>query len=91
MLRYYVLCRDIVAKLGPEVVSRTPLQPIPNPDIKASQLLSFEATEQRRIPDISTEEGFCEIRASHGALGRFPGREVMGIMKAYMHTCSSSV
>ena len=42
--------------------------------------------EQANVAGTETGRDFCEIRSAYGALGRFPGREVMGIIKEYMRT-----
>ena len=78
-------CRDVVTRLGAEV-NRLPLGQIQNPDLaaKAHPQSSSSLADQRYSDSVRHMASFCEISAAHGALGRFPGREVMCIVKDYM-------
>lgn len=83
-----MLSRDIAAKLGSNFVSSIPLEAIRNPD--SAEVPKFQISsqpmKQRSSSDVRTAAYFCENGAAYGALGRFPGREVMGIIKDYMHS-----
>ena len=66
------------------------LDPILNPDVGAEMhLLSTSLScEHGSIDSTGTGGGFCEISNAHGALGRFPGREVMRVISTYMRSYS---
>lgn len=79
-------CRDVVTRLGAEEVDRLFLGHIQNPDpaAKAHPQSSFSPADQDCCNSVRHTASFCEISAANGALGRFPGREVMCIVKDYM-------
>ena len=81
------LCRDVAARLGEAHLSAIPLEPIANPGLGAEAHSLDNAMPYAQGSSASTAgKGFCEISSSNGALGRFPGRELMGIVKEYMHS-----
>lgn len=85
------LCRKIAARLGYAYLSSIALVPILNPNLDAETRLipSSQSHRQGNIASTAKGRGFCEICSAHGALGRFPGREVMGVIKEYMRSYSS--
>ncbi|CAL5223026.1 g5481 [Coccomyxa viridis] len=79
--------RDVAARLGEAHLSAIPLEPIANPGLGAEAHSLDNAMPYAQGSSASTAgKGFCEISSSNGALGRFPGRELMGIVKEYMHS-----
>lgn len=76
----------MVTRLGAEEVNRLPLGHIQNPDsaAKAHPQSDSSLVDQHCSDSVRHTASFCEISAAHGALGRFPGREVMCIVKEYM-------
>ncbi len=83
-----MFCRDAVTRLGADKVDRLHLGHIQNPDsaAKAQPQSSSSLANQHRSDSVRHTATFCEISAAHGALGRFPGREVMCIVKEYMNS-----
>lgn len=90
----FALCRlqDFVGAVGGEsVVLANPLDPFPLPSNKADEDLSEnlgleEEKGSKPIKAFSGDSvfGFNEIAAARGCLGRFPGGEMMGIIKTFL-------
>ncbi|XP_058112349.1 uncharacterized protein LOC131255618 isoform X2 [Magnolia sinica] len=91
----FALCRlaDYVSAVGGEaVVMGTPLDSFPLPSIEAGEDLreDFEVSEENRREGSKAFGGDSvsqcdEIAAARGCLGRFPGSEMMGIIKTFIH------
>lgn len=91
----FAICRlqDFVAALGGEsCFLETSLEPFPLPVIQSEDDLSYESINEglkqgsRNSPAYKgdTVSEFNEIAAARGLLGRFPGSEMMGIIKAFL-------
>nr|XP_027119690.1 uncharacterized protein LOC113736783 [Coffea arabica]XP_027119691.1 uncharacterized protein LOC113736783 [Coffea arabica] len=89
----FTLCQleDFVGALGEVLLSETSLEPFPLPVISASEdimddLGNQESTKSKQAKAFSGDSVcvFDEIAAARGCLGRFPGSEMMGIIKAYL-------
>ncbi|XP_077219040.1 uncharacterized protein LOC143853192 [Tasmannia lanceolata] len=90
----FTLCRlvDYVGAVGGEtVVMATPLDAFPLPKVEAGEDLKedFEVSEDSKSKDCKAFAGdsvceFSEIAASRGCLGRFPGSEMMGVIKKFL-------
>lgn len=89
----FTLCRlkDFVGALGGEsVLLETSLDPFPLPTIKAGEDITDDSLMQDpRNKQFKACAGdsvceFHELAATRGCLGRFPGSEMMGIIKTYM-------
>ncbi|KAK1296446.1 hypothetical protein QJS10_CPB15g00942 [Acorus calamus] len=90
----FTLCRleDFVgASGGEEIIMQTSLETFPLPSVKAGEDLNevFEVSEENRRKrskafggDLVSE--FSEIAAARGCLGRFPGSEMMGVIKKFV-------
>lgn len=83
--------KDFVDAVGGEsVVMETPLDPFPLPTVKADEDLTEDIkTEKQKSKQSKAFSGdsvceFNEIAAARGCLGRFPGGEMMGIIKTYL-------
>ena len=81
-----MLRREVVTNLGQERYSRAALEPIGNPNVVQESTANPEPhfTEQQDNDSERSAASFCEASAAHGALGRFPGREVMGVIRSYI-------
>ncbi|KAK8542786.1 hypothetical protein V6N13_136667 [Hibiscus sabdariffa] len=90
----FTMCRlkDFVGAIGGEsVVLETSLDPFPLPTVKACEDLNediaLEAERQcKQVQSFSGDSVFelNEIAAARGSLGRFPGGEMMGIVKRFL-------
>ncbi|KAK1310318.1 hypothetical protein QJS10_CPA08g01709 [Acorus calamus] len=90
----FTLCRleDFVgASGGEEVIRQTSLETFPLPSVKTGEALNkvFEVSEENQRKrskafggDLVSE--FSEIAAARGCLGRFPGSEMMGVIKKFV-------
>ena len=88
----FALCRlrDYVGAIGEDNVMDTPLDDFPLPSVKSGDDLvdNLESTEHK--PDqLKAFSGdsvyeFNEIATARGCLGRFPGGEMMGIIKKFI-------
>lgn len=95
----FSICRlkDFVGAIGESVIRETSLDPFPLPSVKSGEDLAF---------DLETEEkdGKCsqsysgdsvyesnEIAAARGCLGRFPGGEMMGIIKNFLNLDAEAI
>ncbi|KAM7527686.1 hypothetical protein LguiB_031096 [Lonicera macranthoides] len=88
----FTLCRlkDYVCALGGEsALLKIPLDPFPLPTVKAGEdLVDNEGTEkeEEKVRAFSGDSvwEFNEIASARGCLGRFPGGEMMGIIKTFL-------
>lgn len=89
----FAMCRlkDFVGAVGGEpIVLGTSLDPFSLPTIKAGEDLTDDVgIEQERSKQLQAFNGdsvfeFNEIAAARGCLGRFPGGEMMGIIKKFL-------
>lgn len=90
----FTLCRlkDFVGAMGGEsIVMETSLDPFPLPTIKADEDLADDVAleEAKRSGQLQAFCGdsvceFDEVAAARGCLGRFPGGEMMGIIKTFL-------
>ncbi|KAF5456999.1 hypothetical protein F2P56_021139 [Juglans regia] len=90
----FAMCRlkDFVGAIGGEsIVSGTSLDPFPLPSIKAGEDLTDDVgnEQERRNKRFESFNGdsvyeLNEIAAARGCLGRFPGGEMMGIIKKFL-------
>ncbi|PKA63982.1 hypothetical protein AXF42_Ash004994 [Apostasia shenzhenica] len=88
----FALCklRDFVAAVGESSVVSTPLEDFPLPSVKTGEDLSDELCQLEEINGRhkavagDSVSKFSEIAAAEGCLGRFPGSEMMGIIKKFM-------
>lgn len=89
----FTLCRleDFVGALGEFLLSETSLEPFPLPMISAGEDImddpgNQESTKSKQSKAFSGDSVcvFDEVAAARGCLGRFPGSEMMGIIKAYL-------
>lgn len=91
----FSLCRlkDFVGAVGGEShLLETSLDPFPLPAIEPGEDLAYDPQSQE--PKQGSRQGpafkgdtvfeFNEIAATRGFLGRFPGSEMMGIIKAFL-------
>lgn len=75
---------------GESVLLDTSLEPFPLPTIKADEDITDDPlTQDPRNKQFKACAGdsvfeFHELAATKGCLGRFPGSEMMGIIKTYM-------
>ncbi|XP_019197309.1 PREDICTED: uncharacterized protein LOC109191178 isoform X2 [Ipomoea nil] len=91
----FALCslKDFAGAVGGEtVLLETSLDPFPLPTIKAGEDLALdvgveggERSKQHRAFSGDCVNEFNEIAAVRGCLGRFPGSEMMGIIKTYLN------
>lgn len=89
----FALCRleDFVDALGESVLSETSLDPFPLPTINGAEDIMDDLgmQESSNSKQFKASAGdsvweFNEVAAARGCLGRFPGSEMMGIIKAYL-------
>lgn len=89
----FALCslKDFVSVLGGEtVLSGISLDPFPLPSVQAGEDLDtdkrIEEYKNKKLQFLAGDsvDKFSEIAAARGCLGRFPGSEMMGIIKAYL-------
>ncbi|KAI0498836.1 hypothetical protein KFK09_019731 [Dendrobium nobile] len=88
----FSLCklRDFIGARGESIVMSTPLDSFPLPSVKSGEDLRSDIP----LPEKSGERcvafagdsvsKFSEIAAARGCLGRFPGSEMMGIIKKFI-------
>lgn len=88
----FTLCRlqDFVSAVGEAVVMETSLASFPLPSVKAGEDLREEVpfsdkkvTARKAFGGDQVGE-FSEVMAARGCLGRFPGSEMMGIIKKFL-------
>ncbi|KAK9279843.1 hypothetical protein L1049_013525 [Liquidambar formosana] len=83
---------DFVDAVGGEsVILETSLGPFPLPTVKAGEDLAedigMEEERNSKWPQAFSGDSICEfneIAAARGCLGRFPGGEMMGIIKTFL-------
>jgi 2,3-diphosphopglycerate-independent phosphoglycerate mutase len=83
--------KDFVGVVGEDSVMQTSLDPFPLPTVKAGEELT-EDINVEQVRDDKHLQALCgdsvfefnEIAAARGGLGRFPGGEMMGIIKKYL-------
>lgn len=89
----FTICRlkDFVGAVGENTISETSLHPFPLPSIKAGEDLTNDlkleqvARDKRCISyNGDSVYEFNEMAAARGCLGRFPGGEMMGIIKKFI-------
>ncbi|KAL3526666.1 hypothetical protein ACH5RR_011322 [Cinchona calisaya] len=89
----FALCRlkDFVDALGESLLSETSLDPFPLPTISGDENIMDDLgmQESSKGQQLKASAGdsvweFNEVAAARGCLGRFPGSEMMGIIKAYL-------
>ncbi|KAJ4787065.1 hypothetical protein LUZ62_038311 [Rhynchospora pubera] len=92
----FALCRlgDFVGAIGEETLNAISLEDFPLPSVAAGEDLAetVQITEVKYSPGTlvlysgDSVSEFSEIAAARGCLGRFPGSEMMGVIKKYMKT-----
>ncbi|KAK7273215.1 hypothetical protein RIF29_14264 [Crotalaria pallida] len=88
----FAMCRlkDFVGAVGESNVCRTSLDPFPIPSVKHGEDLTDDlGTDERRDKCCQLYSGdsvaeLNEMAAARGCLGRFPGGEMMGIIKKFL-------
>ncbi|CAI9109965.1 OLC1v1009915C2 [Oldenlandia corymbosa var. corymbosa] len=89
----FALCRleDFVREVGESHLSEISLDPFPLPKVVAGEDITDIAGVQGGLKSKPTQASsgdsvfeFHEVAAARGCLGRFPGSEMMGIIKAYL-------
>lgn len=89
----FALCRleDFVDALGESVLSEISLDPFPLPTISGGEdiMNNLGVKESSKSKQSKASAGdsvleFNEVAAARGCLGRFPGSEMMEIIKAYL-------
>lgn len=88
----FAICRlrDYVGAIGEDNVLDTPLDDFPLPSVKSGEDLSDSIGSTEHKPDQPKAfrgDSVCkfnEISAARGCLGRFPGSEMMGIIKKFI-------
>ncbi|KAG6525912.1 hypothetical protein ZIOFF_015885 [Zingiber officinale] len=88
----FALCqlRDFVRSVGESNISNVSLEPFPLPSVNAGEDLTDIIKESQEVnKDLKAFNGhsvcqFSEIAAARGCLGRFPGSEMMGVIKKFI-------
>ncbi|KAF3443952.1 hypothetical protein FNV43_RR13642 [Rhamnella rubrinervis] len=90
----FSICRlkDFVGVVGVESVLATSVDPFPLPTVKAGEDLmgdDVEKEQEKRKKQHQAFSGdsvceFNELAAARGCLGRFPGGEMMGVIKTFL-------
>lgn len=88
----FAMCRlkDFVGAVGESNICRTSLDPFPIPSVKPGEDLTDDLEiEERREKCSQPYSGdsvyeLNEMAAARGCLGRFPGAEMMGIIKNFL-------
>ncbi|KAK9116258.1 hypothetical protein Sjap_015205 [Stephania japonica] len=88
----FAICRlkDFVNTVGEAVVMGTSLDPFPLPTVQSGEDLHNElALQDAKCEGRKASHGdsvceFSEIAAAKGCLGRFPGGEMMGVIKKFL-------
>lgn len=95
----FAICRlkDFVGAIGESVVRQTSLDPFPLPSVKSGEDLTFDLETEER-GDICSQSysgdsvyELNEIAAARGCLGRFPGAEMMGIIKNFLNLDAETI
>ncbi|XP_028769443.1 uncharacterized protein LOC114726891 [Neltuma alba] len=89
----FAMCRlkDFVSAIGENTISETSLDPFPLPSVKAGEDLTSDLKIEQEARDKRCQSysgdsvyEFNEIAAARGCLGRFPGGEMMGVIKKFL-------
>ena len=88
----FAICRlrDYAAAIGEDNVINTQLDDFPLPSVKSGEDLFDDIESLERKPDqLKAFSGdalceFNEVATARGCLGRFPGSEMMGIIKKFI-------
>lgn len=88
----FTMCRlkDFVGAIGESTIRKTSLDPFPIPSVKSGEdLLNDLDTKETRDKCCQPCSGdsvyeLNEVAAARGCLGRFPGGEMMGIIKKFI-------
>lgn len=88
----FVMCRlkDFVGAVGESTICRTSLDPFPIPSVKPGEDLTDDLELEKRKDKCSQSHSgdsvyeLNEMAAARGCLGRFPGGEMMGIIKKFL-------
>ncbi|XP_004304161.1 PREDICTED: uncharacterized protein LOC101299214 [Fragaria vesca subsp. vesca] len=88
----FTICslKDFVGAVGVEMVLGASLDPFPLPTVKEGEYptepveMAQEQTKQPRAFNGDSVCEFNEIAAARGCLGRFPGGEMMGVIKNFL-------
>ncbi|KAL6136712.1 hypothetical protein ACLB2K_062007 [Fragaria x ananassa] len=88
----FTICslKDFVGAVGVETVLGASLDPFPLPTVKEDEYpteaveMAQEQTKQPRAFNGDSVCEFNEIAAARGCLGRFPGGEMMGVIKNFL-------
>jgi len=95
----FAICRlkDFVGAIGESVIHQTSLDPFPLPSVKSGEDLTFDLETEER-GDICSQSysgdsvfELNEIAAARGCLGRFPGAEMMGIIKNFLNLDTETI
>ena len=90
----FAICqlKDFVGAVGESIIRETSLETFPLPSVKAGEDLSYdvEIEQEQREKSSQSYSGdsvseFDEIAAARGCLGRFPGGEMMGIIRKFLN------
>lgn len=90
----FAICwlKDFVGAVGEKNMSEISLDPFPLPSVKAGEDLTndLRIEQERRDERCKSHSGdsvyeFNEISALKGCLGRFPGGEMMGVIKKFLN------
>ncbi|KAK2359693.1 putative 2,3-bisphosphoglycerate-independent phosphoglycerate mutase [Trifolium repens] len=95
----FAICRlkDFVGAIGESVIRGTSLDSFPLPSVKSGEDLTFDLeTEEKGNKCSKSYSGdsvneLNEIAAARGCLGRFPGGEMMGIIKNFLNLDAETI
>ncbi|XP_027188592.1 uncharacterized protein [Cicer arietinum] len=95
----FAICRlkDFVGAIGESVIRRISLDPFPLPSVKSGEDLTWNLeTEEREAKCSRSYSGdsvheLNEIAAARGCLGRFPGAEMMGVIKNFLNLDAETI
>ncbi|XP_057753758.1 uncharacterized protein LOC130973306 [Arachis stenosperma] len=88
----FTMCRlrDFVGAIGESTIQTTSLDPFPIPSVVPGEDLTNDLEQEERKEKCSESYGgdsvyeLNELAAARGCLGRFPGSEMMGIIKKFI-------
>ncbi|KAH1238568.1 2,3-bisphosphoglycerate-independent phosphoglycerate mutase 1 [Glycine max] len=88
----FAICRlkDFVGAIGESTISKSSLDPFPIPSVKSGEDLLDDLETEERDKCCEAYSGdsvyeLNEVAAAKGCLGRFPGGEMMGIIKKFIN------
>ena len=95
----FSLCRlkDFVGAIGESVIRTTSLDPFPLPSVKSGEALILNLETEKKGDKCSQSYSgdsvyeLNEIAAARGCLGRFPGGEMMGIIKNFLNLDAETI